>query len=137
MKLHALLRPLALAALVLPAAAHAQQVFVSEPLQLYAGPGPQYPVLLTLYPGVDIGVEGCLPGYQWCDVVLPDGLHGWVYGGGLAFPWMGQGLPMPQYGASMGIPLIGFIMGDYWGRYYRDRPWYGEHRYWQIGRAHV
>ena len=115
MSLRSLLRPLALAALLLPAAAQAQQVYISTPVQLYAGPDASYPILFTLFPGMGLEVAGCLPGYQWCDVILLDGQRGWVYGGGLSYSWMGEALPVPQYGASIGIPLITFIIGDYWG----------------------
>jgi|APMI01.1.fsa_nt_gi uncharacterized protein YraI len=130
MSLLHLLRPLALAALLLPAAVHAQQVYISAPVQLYAGPDIDYPILLTLYPGVGVNVAGCLPGYQWCDVILPDGQRGWVYGGGLSYAWMGDALPIPQYGSFIGIPLITFIIGDYWGHHYRNQPWYNEPRHW-------
>jgi uncharacterized protein YraI len=131
MSLRSLLRPLALAALLLPAAAQAQQVYISTPVQLYAGPDTDYPILVTLYPGVGVQVAGCLPGYQWCDVVLPDGQRGWVYGGSLSYAWMGDALPIPQYGSFIGIPLITFIMGDYWGHHYRNQPWYNEPRHWR------
>lgn len=131
MSLRSLLRPLALAALLLPAAAQAQQVYISTPVQLYAGPDASYPILFTLFPGMGLEVAGCLPGYQWCDVILPDGQRGWVYGGGLSYSWMGEALPVPQYGASIGIPLITFIIGDYWSHHYRNQPWYNEPRHWR------
>lgn len=131
MSLFSLLRPLALAGLLLPAAAQAQQAFISAPAQLYAGPDIDYPILFTLYPGTGVDVAGCLPGYQWCDVILPDGQRGWIYGGSLSYSWMGQVLPVPQYGANIGIPLITFIIGDYWGRNYRNQPWYGEPHHWR------
>ncbi len=117
------------AALLVPAAAQAQQVYLNAPVQLYAGPDMRYPIIATLYPGVDMAVMGCLDGYQWCDVMLPDGQRGWVLAYNLSYPWMGDVLPVPQYGATIGIPLISFIVGDYWGRHYRHQPWYDDYRW--------
>jgi hypothetical protein len=35
------------------------------------------------------------------------------------------------YGAVIGFPIITFMIGDYWGRYYHDRPWYGNESRWR------
>lgn len=114
------------AALVMPSVGHAQQTFTIQSLDLYAGPAPDYPIVAHLYAGVQLRVIGCLPDYAWCDVLLPDGLRGWAYGPGLSYDWMGNALPVPQYGASIGIPIVGFVIGDYWGRNYRNQPWYDD-----------
>lgn len=114
------------AALAMPIASHAQQIFTIQTLDLYAGPAPDYPIVAHLYAGVQLRVIGCLPDYAWCDVLLPDGLRGWAYGPGLSYDWMGNALPVPQYGASIGIPIVSFVIGDYWGRYYRNQPWYDD-----------
>lgn len=130
----ALLRPLALAApllALLPACATAQQAYISAQTELYAGPSASYPILLTLLPGTEVRVEGCLSDYWWCDIRVSGGWRGWVYGGGLSYAWRGENLPIIQYGPSIGVPVISFIIGDYWGRYYQDRPWYQDRRYWR------
>lgn len=126
-----LLRPLALAAVLLPAAAQAQTVLIAEPVQLYAGPAPDYPILMTLAPGMEAHLFGCLPDYQWCDVQLSFGARGWVFAGSLYYPWSGGSVPILQYGPTLGIPLISFFIGDYWGAHYRHQPWYGERNRWR------
>lgn len=120
----------ALAALILPVAAQAQQAFTNQGVNLRAGPGASYPVVAQLAPRTSLNVQGCVAGYQWCDVVLPDGLRGWVYAQSLSYPYQGQPVPLASYGAAIGIPLVTFALGSYWGSYYRDRPWYREPRYW-------
>jgi len=117
------------AAVLLPTTAHAQQVFIEQQAPLFAGPDAGYPVIAELYPGLAVELMGCLAGYRWCDVMLPDGQRGWIYGDSLSYPWMGSVLPIPQYGPTLGIPLITFVIGDYWGRHYRHQPWYGERRW--------
>lgn len=131
MPIASLLRPLSLVAALLPAAAQAQTVLIAEPVQLYAGPAPDYPILMTLSPGMEARLFGCLPDYQWCDVRLSFGARGWVFAGSLYYPWMGNSVPILQYGPTLGIPLISFIIGDYWGAHYRRQPWYGERERWR------
>lgn len=131
MPLPTLLRILAIAAALLPAVADARPAYITEPIRLHAGPGPDYPQIAVLPPGMEIDVVGCLQGYQWCDLVTPDGFRGWAWSGALSFSWAGEPLPIIQYGPSFGIPLISFIIGDYWGHHYRDRPWYGERHNWR------
>ena len=117
------------AALILPAAAQAPQIYINTPVQMYAGPDLDYPIVATLHPGLGVEVAGCLPNYDWCDVILYDGLRGWVFGRSLSYPWRGDALPVPQYGSVIGIPLISFVIGDYWGNHYRNQPWYDDHRW--------
>ena len=78
--LSALRRPFAAlagsAALLLPLTAAAQNAIITQPAQLFAGPAPDYPVLATVYPGLEVSVVGCLADYMWCDVMLQDGLRG-------------------------------------------------------------
>lgn len=122
---------LAGAALLLPAVATARPAYTIEPMRIHAGPGPDYPLIVVVPPGIGLEVAGCLRSYQWCDVIAPDGLRGWAWSGALSFSWNGPPLPVIEYGPSFGIPLISFVIGDYWGRYYRDRPWYDTHRHWR------
>ncbi|MGR4868413.1 SH3 domain-containing protein [Variovorax sp. LARHSF232] len=117
-------------ALALPLAAFAQQAFTRAGVGLMAGPGNNYPEVAYLYQGQPVDVIGCTRGYGWCDVVLPDGLRGWIYAAILEYPYQGSPVPLPGYGAVIGVPIVTFSIGSYWGRYYRDRPWYPEPRWW-------
>ncbi|MFT4267622.1 MAG: SH3 domain-containing protein, partial [Xenophilus sp.] len=117
-------------ALALPLAASAQEAYTRSVLNLHAGPGPAYPVVARLAGGQPLNVLGCTGGYAWCDVVLPDGLRGWAVADRLDYAWGGQIVPLVGYGAAIGIPIIGFSLGSYWSDHYRDRPWFGEPRWW-------
>ncbi|SDE14061.1 SH3 domain-containing protein [Paraburkholderia lycopersici] len=137
-RMHALAAGLAGASLVTGLAlassgASAQTAaYTSEPVELYAGPSGDYPVVSELGPGVPVTVMGCVSDYSWCDVTVP-GLRGWVYGGYLSYPYEGSYVPLTNYGAAIGLPIVTFSLGAYWGSFYRDRPWYGEQGRW----AHV
>ncbi|MEM5313750.1 SH3 domain-containing protein [Paraburkholderia sp. JHI869] len=106
--------------------------YTSEPVDLYAGPSGDYPVVAELGPGQPVTVMGCVGDYSWCDITVP-GLRGWVYGGYLSYPYQGSYVPLTDYGAAIGLPIVTFSLGAYWGSFYRDRPWYGEQQRW----AHV
>lgn len=125
---------LALVLALVPQAGHAQGVaypsFTTEPINLRAGPSPDYPLVTQLPPQLQLNVVGCAEGYQWCDVLLPDGLRGWAYGHSLSYSDRGQSLALSVGGAQIGIPLLAFSVGEYWGTHYRNRPFYNEPRYW-------
>ena len=122
--------PWVIALLALPLAASAQQAYTRHGLNLRAGPSNNYPVVARLGGGQPLDVVGCTRGYGWCDVALPDGMRGWLYAPGLDYVNDGNRVPLAGYGAAIGIPIVGFAVGNYWGNYYRDRPWYGERRWW-------
>lgn len=122
--------PLLIALLALPLATSAQQAYTRYGINLRAGPSNNYPVVARLGGGQPLDVVGCTRGYGWCDVALPDGLRGWLYAPGLDYVNDGNRVPLAGYGAAIGIPIVGFAVGSYWGNYYRDRPWYGERRWW-------
>jgi uncharacterized protein YraI len=118
------------ALLMLPAAAFAQtQAFTSTSVNLRAGPAPDYPVVSQLPPGVPVTVMGCISGYTWCDVALPN-LRGWVYAAALSYPYQGNRVPVLNYGTVIGLPIVTFSIGTYWGNYYRGRPWYHNQSHW-------
>lgn len=104
--------------------------YTSQPVDLYAGPSGDYPVVSELGPGQPVTVMGCVSDYSWCDVTVP-GLRGWVYGGYLSYPYQGGYVPLTSYGAAIGLPIVAFSLGAYWGSFYRDRPWYGEQQRWE------
>jgi uncharacterized protein YraI len=113
-----------------PVAASAQQAFARGTVNLRAGPAANYPVVATLGPGQPFDVMGCTSGYSWCDVVMPDGLRGWVYAQSVDYAYEQRRVPIASYGAAIGIPLVTFAIGSYWGNNYRDRPFYDDRRYW-------
>lgn len=114
----------------IPLAAAAQQAFTRISVNLRAGPSADYPVVAVLGGGQPLDVMGCTGGYSWCDVVLPDGLRGWVFSQGLDYAYEQQRVPLASYGALIGVPIVTFTLGSYWSSYYRDRPWYGDRRWW-------
>jgi uncharacterized protein YraI len=116
--------------LTLPGVAFAQsQAYTNSPVNLYAGPADDYPAVSQLPGGVPVTVMGCVSGYTWCDVALPD-LRGWVYAGSLSYPYQGSNVPILDYGTVIGLPIVTFSLGAYWGSYYRGRPWYNEQERW-------
>lgn len=119
--------------LALPVAASAQQAFARGAVNLRAGPSANYPLVAQLGPGQPVEVMGCTNGYGWCDVVLPDGLRGWVYAQSLDYAYEDRRVPLATYGALIGVPIVSFVIGSYWSDYYRDRPWYGDRRWWRGG----
>lgn len=116
--------------LALPGQAFAQaQAYTNSPVNLYAGPAEDYPVVSQLPPGAPVTVMGCVSGYTWCDVAAPD-LRGWVYAGDLSYPYQGSNVPILTYGTVIGLPVVTFAIGAYWGNYYRGRPWYNNEAHW-------
>ena len=129
-------RALAVLALALPLAAAAEQARTKQWVNVRAGPAGNYPTVMRLPPGSYLQVYGCTSSYRWCDVETADGQHGWAQGGSLYYPYEDRMVPLMGYGLSFGIPITPFVMVDYWGSYYRERPWYGNRQYWGPGYGH-
>jgi uncharacterized protein YraI len=124
----ALLFPAALLAPVM-AQAQAPTAFTTTTVVLRAGPSVEYPHVAVVDGGAPVTLYGCLPGWRWCDVSFRNN-RGWVAGGYLSAPYRGQNVPLVNFGARIGLPIIGFSFDDYWGSYYRDRPWFGHRQHW-------
>lgn len=120
----------ALALTLLPAAASAQEAYARNAVNLRAGPATNYPVVAVVGAGQNFEVLGCTQGYSWCDVVMPDGLRGWMFSEVIDYAYQQQRVPLANYGAAIGVPIIGFALGSYWGNNYRDRPFYDDRRWW-------
>src|ERR1700743_2950837 len=115
---------------VLPMTANAQsQAFTTSPVNVRAGPASDYPIVAQLPGGVPVAVMGCIANFQWCDVATSN-LRGWVYASRLSSPYQGSNVPLMSYGTTLGLPILGFSIADYWGNYYRGRPWYNQQSRW-------
>jgi uncharacterized protein YraI len=128
--LHAISAGVCLAALSGTAVAQpAPYAYANVPVDVYAGPAPDYPLVAQLPAGFQLTVMGCLDDYSWCDVAAP-GLRGWVYGAYLSYPYDGATVPVMTYGIQLGLPIVAFSIGPYWSNYYRGRPWYHDQARW-------
>jgi len=116
--------------MALSGAAFAQsEAYTSQPVDVYAGPASDYPVVAEVPPGAELAVNGCVSDYSWCDVSTSE-FRGWVYGGYLNYPYEGSEVPIMTYGVQIGVPVVAFSIGNYWDRYYHDRPWYHDRDRW-------
>ena len=118
-------------AAALPLTSMAQEARSTKWVNLRAGPARDYPLVAQLGPGTPLAVQGCTEGFGWCDVIAPSDVHGWIYAGNIAYPYQSADVPVLTYGAVIGFPIITFMIGDYWGQYYRNRPWYGNESRWR------
>ena len=110
--------------------ASAQNAFTSRPMNVRAGPDPEYPLVAQLDAGTPLDVHGCLSDWSWCDVSFEDN-RGWIYSGGVSFVYQGERVPLYSYGPNLGLPIVAFSLSVYWGDYYRGRPWYGQRDEWE------
>jgi uncharacterized protein YraI len=122
----------AVVALATAQAAQAYQAFVTTPAPILTGPSPDYPPVVYLHGGEPVEVYGCLDDYDWCDVQFRE-FRGWFDAEQLTYAYEGQQVPLYDYGYDIGLPIISFSLNDYWGRYYRDRPFFRERDRW----AHI
>lgn len=116
--------------LALTGAAAAQTPgFVTTNVNLRAGPSTSYPAVTVLGAGTPLDIFGCLEGYSWCDVNWR-GYRGWVAATYLQYDYRGRRVYLPDYAPTIGVPIVGFSVNNYWGRYYRDQPWYDDRYRW-------
>ena len=92
---------------------------------LYAGPSEGYPVVDYVSAGRTVSLHGCLRDFAWCEVSRSRD-RGWVEADSLGVYRRGLVQPIYESRSWFTYPTLSFYLGDYWGRHYRDRPWYGD-----------
>ena len=107
----------------------AQNAFTTGNVNMRAGPSTQYPRVTTVPNGSGVDVHGCTSGWAWCDTSWR-GLRGWVSANYLQMMYNNRRVYVPEYGPRIGVPTITFQFGNYWDRWYRDRPWYRDRNRW-------
>jgi uncharacterized protein YraI len=120
----------------LPLTAYANQAFTLRDVEVYTGPGSEYPPVTTLPPNASVDVAGCLSDWSWCDVIFADS-RGWVYAGDLGYPYENRRVAIIEIGPRIHVfPVVAFSLPAYWDAHYRSRPWYRERDVW-VNRVQV
>lgn len=119
---------LALTAIIaLPAGAASAATFgaTTASLNMRAGPGTRYPVVITMPPSAELTVYGCLSGGSWCDVSW-GGARGWVAANYIYTTYEGRTVVLsPAVIPAVGLAVVAFNQA-YWNNYYSNKPWYGQ-----------
>ena len=119
-------------ALMTATAAQAEEIPVvsTTGVNLRAGPGLDYPVVVDLPAGARMVLHGCLTGYAWCDVTWR-GNRGWLSAAYMSAIYRNAPVAVTAAAATrLGIAIVTFDAG-YWHRYYFGRPWYPRWRYYR------
>ena len=125
----------ALAVAAIPLSASADNAFTMRDVEVYTGPGSEYPPVATLPPNTAVEIAGCLSDWSWCDINFADS-RGWVYAADLGYPYQNNRVVIIEYGPRLGIPVVAFSLPAYWDAHYRGRPWYRERDVW-VNRVHA
>lgn len=100
----------------LPAAAQSRPAiaYTTANLNMRAGPGTNYPVIITVPRGGGVTIFGCTPDYKWCDAAFTNA-KGWVSGKYLNYGGDGgyYGQPIPNSGVYIGVPRYQRNYPDY------------------------
>lgn len=116
-----------------PLGAGATPAYSNHATPIFAGPGTDYPLVGRIAGGAVVNVNGCLADYSWCDVNLGPN-RGWVAGAELSsttYRYHNQRAPLAVYGPQIGLATLSFVLGDYWDRNYRNRPFYRDRNHWE------
>ncbi len=122
---------LLLATLTLTTGALAAEGVALRSGTLRAGPATSYPAVASVSDGDDLEIYGCLSGYAWCDVSDGDN-RGWIRGSRIDFLRDNTRYAISDSYSDFGLAVLSFSLGDYWGNYYGERPWFAN-RQWRRG----
>src|SRR5436309_15090778 len=92
----------ALAVAVIPLSASADDAFTLRDVEVYTGPGSEYPPVATLPPNANVDVAGCLSDWSWCDVIFADS-RGWVYAGDLGYRYENRRVAIIECGPRINV----------------------------------
>ncbi len=92
-------------------------------VNLRAGPGTKYPVLVTVPTDAPITILGCLEDYTWCDTTFEES-RGWMRSIYLAGYYDDEYYLLSDYAPELGYQTVTFDRVAYWDSYYRDKPFY-------------
>ncbi|HSD92410.1 MAG TPA: DUF6600 domain-containing protein [Methyloceanibacter sp.] len=98
-------------------------------VNLRAGPGVYYPVIVVVPTHAPISIVGCLGDYTWCDVFF-HGNRGWMRSIYLKKWYQGYYYALGDYAPRLGLRVVSFDIGPYWDAHYRNRPFYRDRRRW-------
>ena len=110
--------------------ASAATATTTSSVNVRAGPATSFPTVTWLLGSTSVTVEGCLPDWQWCDVVAGRD-RGWVHARYLSHRLDGTAVTIRRAGAKLGLPQTEFALGPYWDAHYQNQVWYGRKAYWQ------
>lgn len=118
-----------------PALAATRGATVSS-VNLRAGPGTWYPVVMTMPPSAALTIYGCLDAASWCDVSW-GGARGWVSSNYVSVYYQGQTVALsPALIPMIGLTVVAFNQA-YWNTHYAAQPWYGSwSTYYRTGSAY-
>jgi uncharacterized protein YraI len=118
-----------MACVAAPANAQQPNGYPITNVNLRAGPGTDYPVILTVPADAPITILGCLPDYTWCDSVFRN-YRGWMRSIYLSGYSEGDYYLLRDYAPDLGYRRVTFNIDAYWDSYYRDEPFYGDRGRW-------
>src|SRR5680860_1686681 len=76
-------------------------------VNLRAGPGTEYPVLVTVPTDAPITILGCLEDYTWCDTIFEEN-RGWMSSIYLAGFYDGEYYLLSDYAPDLGYQAVTF-----------------------------
>jgi len=111
--------------LATPAMAQEPNGYPIADTNLRAGPGTEYPVLVTVPTDAAITILGCLPDHAWCDTTFEE-YRGWMRSIYLAGYYDGEYYLLRDYAPDLDYQTVTFDVAAYWDAYYRDEPFYND-----------